>query len=354
MARGRHTRRRFGRGWVLALVTAATVALVGVGSSYAAYRYDRAASVRILPGVTVAGVDVGDMTRAEALSAVAAVARVSLDGDLKVTAGDRSWVVTPSALGTRARIRVAVSKAFRVAGSIPLVSRVYHRIAGKPVGTRIGLGYGFDPKAVTAFVEQAASEIGRPAIDAGLTLQEGALVSRHAQAGQALDAEAATKRLLGALERHAGKATLPILRLEPQVTDASLGATIVVDLSDNTLELYDGFQVIRSYRVATAADGYVTPAGTWQVINKAENPTWTNPAPDTWGKDLPLSIPPGPGNPLGTRALYLNAPGIRIHGTYATDSIGTYASHGCIRMTITDSEALYPLVPIGTPVLVKP
>jgi L,D-transpeptidase ErfK/SrfK len=110
--------------------------------------------------------------------------------------------------------------------------------------------------------------------------------------------------------------------------------------------------VERTYGVATAKGGFVTPQGSWTVINKVMNPTWINPAPDTWGKDDPPMIPPGPGNPLGTRALYLNAPGIRIHGTYASSSIGSYASHGCIRMRIPDSEALYPLVPVGTPVLV--
>jgi L,D-transpeptidase ErfK/SrfK len=87
-------------------------------------------------------------------------------------------------------------------------------------------------------------------------------------------------------------------------------------------------------------------------VDKQENPTWTNPAPTTWGAGLPASIPPEPGNPLGTRALYLNAPGIRIHGTYDVASVGTNASHGCIRMLMADIEALYPLVPIGTPVYV--
>jgi lipoprotein-anchoring transpeptidase ErfK/SrfK len=52
--------------------------------------------------------------------------------------------------------------------------------------------------------------------------------------------------------------------------------------------------------------------------------------------------------------LYLNSPGIRIHGTSNSASIGTYASHGCIRMFISDSEELYPLVPIGTRVIIKP
>jgi lipoprotein-anchoring transpeptidase ErfK/SrfK len=55
---------------------------------------------------------------------------------------------------------------------------------------------------------------------------------------------------------------------------------------------------------------------------------------------------------LGTRALNLDAPGIRIHGTYADSSIGTYASHGCIRMHIWDSEELFDLVDVGTPVII--
>jgi L,D-transpeptidase ErfK/SrfK len=67
---------------------------------------------------------------------------------------------------------------------------------------------------------------------------------------------------------------------------------------------------------------------------------------------MPASIPPGPGNPLGTRAMSLNASGILIHGTYASYSVGTYASHGCIRMLLSDVEALYPQVPVGTPVLI--
>jgi lipoprotein-anchoring transpeptidase ErfK/SrfK len=112
--------------------------------------------------------------------------------------------------------------------------------------------------------------------------------------------------------------------------------------------------VEKQYRVATAAPGYTTPVGMWRVIDKKENPTWYNPALDSWGADLPPVIAPGPSNPLGTRALYLNSPGIRIHGTSNSASIGTYASHGCIRMLISDSEELYPLVPVGTRVIIMP
>ena len=138
------------------------------------------------------------------------------------------------------------------------------------------------------------------------------------------------------------------------VDGTALGKTIVVDISDNTLVLYDGTAVEEEYRVATGAPGFPTPIGTFEVVRKAEDPTWVNPDPLGWGNDYPASIPPGPGNPLGTRAMYLDAPGIRIHGTYNESSIGTFASHGCVRMTIADSEALYELVPVGTIVYIVP
>ena len=65
---------------------------------------------------------------------------------------------------------------------------------------------------------------------------------------------------------------------------------------------------------------------------------------------MPSYIGPGPSNPLGTRALYLDAPGIRIHGTNNIASVGTPASHGCMRMVRHDVEDLYPRVPVGTPI----
>ena len=67
------------------------------------------------------------------------------------------------------------------------------------------------------------------------------------------------------------------------------------------------------------------------------------------------SNPPGglmPPSPLGTRALHLSAPGILIHGTPADYSIGTYASHGCIRMHMWQSEELFNLVSVGTTVFI--
>ncbi len=231
---------------------------------------------------------------------------------------------------------------------------MYHRVAGEPVERSFELTWSYDDAEVLAFVQRAAEEVAVPAVDARFALGEQGLVMRRSSDGQALKVEAAAARIRAALEERATSVRIPLRVVEPEVSTSALGKTIVVDLSTNTLMLYDAFKVEKQYRVATAAPGYTTPVGMWRVIDKKENPTWYNPALDSWGADLPPVIAPGPSNPLGTRALYLNSPGIRIHGTSNSASIGTYASHGCIRMLISDSEELYPLVPVGTRVIIMP
>jgi lipoprotein-anchoring transpeptidase ErfK/SrfK len=84
------------------------------------------------------------------------------------------------------------------------------------------------------------------------------------------------------------------------------------------------------------------------VVNMQRNPTWT-PPDSRWAAGLG-PVPPGPGNPLGTRWIGISSPGIGIHGTPADSSIGTRASHGCIRMHIPDVERVFSMVSVGTTV----
>jgi lipoprotein-anchoring transpeptidase ErfK/SrfK len=347
-------KRKTGRGWKIALVPVVVLGLLGGGTAYAAYRYDRSAADRILPGVTLAGVDVGGMTRDEAIRVVEEHADLRLTDPLEVQTAGVTWTVTPAALGMSADVAAAVDRAFALTDEMPLLSRLYHRVMDEPVEREYPLEFTNDQAAVLGFVQQAYDEVAVPAVDARFDLVEGELVIRRSEAGSELKVELATRRILRALERQVDSIEIPVKEVTPAVTTASLGTTLVVDISDNTLQLYDGLKVVKEYRVATGTASYPTPVGTFEIVNKVENPTWYNPAPDTWGADLPPSIGPGPGNPLGTRAMYLNAPGIRIHGTWSSSSIGTAASHGCIRMHISDSEELYPLVEIGARVIVKP
>jgi lipoprotein-anchoring transpeptidase ErfK/SrfK len=347
----------WGIGPLVLFIALGLLAAGGAGSAYAAYRYDRATATHIMPGVSIEGVDVGNMTRHEALQAVSSAVDRMLGRDITVKAGDRTWRYSLRQLGLSASVSPAVDKALAVSGTFSWVARVYHRLAHHSVNRSFSVSVAYDGAAVKNLVRDAAKGVVVPAQDAGISLEgEQNLIFTHAKQGRVLRIFAAEKRLRAAVLAHrAATIRFPITTQEPKVTDATLGKTIVVNRTTNTLQLYDGFQVIRKYGVATAMPGFLTNPGTWHVIAKVENPTWHNPClgqPGCWAAGEPAEIPPGPGNPLGTRALYLDAPGIRIHGTPSDSSIGTWASHGCIRMHISESEALYPLVPVGTKVLI--
>ncbi len=358
MAKGRHRARRLGGGVLVLLVLVGLLAVGLGGTTLAAARYEKARADKILPGVTVAGVAVGGMTRDQAMQAVSASIRPRLDRSITATASGKSWTATAADLGLSADVGGAVDQALSLSSSYSWMSRFYHRAFDKPVGRSFDVPFSFDQAPVKALVTKAEKAVAVGATSASFALVEGSVEKVHSTDGKALKPNKSIDALSKAVradDTAAVTVKLPVETTKPKVSDADIGKTIVVDVSKNRLWLYDGFAVQRTYPVATAMPGFVTPDGAWEVINKAEDPTWHNPClgePDCWAADEPAEIPPGPGNPLGTRALYLNAPGIRIHGTPSDSSIGTYASHGCVRMHIPDSEALYPLVPIGTPVFI--
>jgi len=118
------------------------------------------------------------------------------------------------------------------------------------------------------------------------------------------------------------------------------------------LNLYLDGKLFKQYPVAVGQSLYPTPTGEFVITEKIENPTWTPPN-SPWAAGLE-AIPPGVNNPLGTRWIGTSAPLVGIHGTNEDWTIGTAASHGCIRMHISDVEALYPHVTVGMPVEIKP
>jgi hypothetical protein len=113
---------------------------------------------------------------------------------------------------------------------------------------------------------------------------------------------------------------------------------IVVSLEDRKLALVEGGQVKRVYSVAVGRPSTPSPVGSFSIARRVMNPTYSHE-----GKVLP----PGPGNPVGTRWMGLSIHGYGIHGTNEPRSIGKAASHGCIRMAKADLEELYPLVAVG-------
>jgi lipoprotein-anchoring transpeptidase ErfK/SrfK len=338
-------------GWQrLAVIIGLAVVLLATMSVAATARVS-ASSGRILAGVTVAGVDVGGMTREEAVTAVKATTEPKLRRGVFVVGGDKRWPVTPAGLGHGAAVEQAVDKA--IAGpELSWSKDFWYRLTNKPVAHSVNVALAEDNAKVNRFVRALAPKLAVAPTNASITLVDGKVVRTKARNGRVLDVKASTRALAKGLRGDARKVKLVTRPVAPKVTTDKLGKTIEVNLATNRLTFYDGLKVRKVYPVATGQPSFPTPQGTWEVVYKRMHPTWTNPAPDGWGADMPKSIPPGPGNPLGTRAMSLNASGILIHGTYASYSIGSYASHGCIRMLLSDVEALYPQVPEGTPVLI--
>src|SRR5262249_3587393 len=139
---------------------------------------------------------------------------------------------------------------------------------------------------------------------------------------------------------------LPFTTIEPKVTEKSIGNSIVIRRGENHLFLYNGARFIRRFQVATGRSSYPTPLGHFEIVIKERTPWWSPPAGSAWAAGE-KPVPPGPGNPLGTRWLGLSAPNVGIHGTPDAASVGYSASHGCIRMRIPEAEWLFDHVDVG-------
>ncbi len=147
----------------------------------------------------------------------------------------------------------------------------------------------------------------------------------------------------------------PTRAVEPKLTLAALRAKypayIVVDRSHFRLMLFRHLQLVHTYTIAVGRAGLETPAGLYDVQWKQVDPPWIVPNSAWAGALAGKTIPPGPQDPIKARWLAFNG-GAGIHGTDEISSLGTNASHGCIRMSIPDVIQLYDLAPVHSPVFV--
>jgi lipoprotein-anchoring transpeptidase ErfK/SrfK len=286
----------------------------------------------IAAGVSVSGVHIGG------LSAEPARARVetAFARPVTVTTPGGRVRVTPAEVGASSAINAAVSSA----------------LDATP-GSSIMLPLRVSQARIAAVVGRLAKRYDRAPVDATVTgaTSDGPIFT-PATTGAAVDQRAMRSALVRSL--HSGdRQSIALIEhvLAPKRTAETFGPVIVVVRAENTLTLYSGTRVVRRFPVATGQAIYPTPAGLWHIMDKQQDPWWYPPTYDAWAKGL-KPVPPGPSNPLGTRWMGLNAPGVGIHGTDAPTSIGYSASHGCIRMQVPDAEWLFERVAVGTPVVI--
>jgi lipoprotein-anchoring transpeptidase ErfK/SrfK len=131
---------------------------------------------------------------------------------------------------------------------------------------------------------------------------------------------------------------------------------IEITLAETMLDLYEGEKLLASIPIAPGAPNHPTPKGTWKILGVASMPTFR------WDKGVLergvrtsefFNLPAGPNNPVGVGWIGLNKPGIGIHGTNNPFSIGSFASHGCMRTANWDISRIAYMVTAGVPVIIK-
>jgi lipoprotein-anchoring transpeptidase ErfK/SrfK len=281
-------------------------------------------------GVTIAGVEVGGLTPEAATAAVEA----AFAEPLVVTHRKIRWLVGPDRLGARAYVDGAVARALAA-----------------PPGSSVELVVAVRGAAVRDWLADIGWRVDRKVKNSTLRLVKLRPRISDARAGTKLlrgPSRAAIIRELKQGER--GPVALLTETIKPTVTRSSFGPVVVIRRESKRLHLYRGEKAWRTFGVATGQAAYPTPIGRFQIVTKQRNPWWYPPASD-WAEGLE-PVPPGPGNPLGTRWMGLSAPLVGIHGTPDAASIGYSASHGCIRMLVSQAEWLFDRVRIGTTVFI--
>lgn len=334
----------------LAALAASLVLFALAGGAVAAVADDYLSREIMPTGTTVAGIDVSGMTRADAREVIAREVVTPLSEPVTVSIGTQRLTLDAADI-VAVDVDAMLDEAFLPRKSAVLPRRVVDRAADRPAGTETGLKVTLANEAVDRWLAETARSIETTPSDAAIVLRDGAVAIVPAHAGTSLDVTATAQALREALTTGVKSVEAGIVHTEPRVTESDLGPAILVDISERKLYLYLNGEVEKTYGVAVGTPGHPTPRGEFEITQKRYMPTWVNPG-SAWAADMPKSIGPGPSNPLGTRALNINAPGIRIHGTTANSSIGTAASHGCMRMHRWDIEDLYERVEVGTPVFI--
>ncbi len=327
-----------------------------IAVAVAAYAIDRANSGKIADGIRIGGLNVGGMSSDQAKSKLQAKLVKPLDKPVTVTYGGTKYVLNPDQLQVRADINGMVNAALRAShhGSFP--SRVWRYTTGGSVDREMTPHITYSSKALDDFVKKVSSDVNAPATDATVSPSPASLNAVPGKDGVALVSDKLTTELRGAIEsQHDRTVKAPVEKTKPQVTTDQLASKypvyLTIDRGNFQLRLWKNLKLAKTYTIAVGQQGLETPAGVYTIDDKQVNPSWHVPDSAWAGSLAGKVIPPGPEDPIKARWMgFFNGAG--IHGTDEVSSLGTAASHGCVRMAIPDVIELYDQVPLGTPIYI--
>ncbi len=334
---------------VLAVVLPVTLVLAGL-ATFGVLAVDRNARRTLPSGAFIQGVDVGGLRFDEAVARVRERVETPLHRSMKVTVDQFEVETSPWELGYRVDVPRAVREAMGPRRNGNVLTRVSAELFASGRAPFLELRPVWGPGRLDALLADAGKVVGTAPKDADIDVSTGWVKMVPEKAGKEIDVEASKRAVVDGVTLGDSTVRLVARPVKP-ASDPSLSKVVLVRAGENKLYLYDNGQIVKSWPVATGASGYLSPEGVWRITDKILNPSWHNPG-SAWARGMPAVIPPGPNNPLGTKALRLDAPGILIHATANRGSIGFSESHGCIRMTEENEAELFGMVDAGTRVAI--
>jgi lipoprotein-anchoring transpeptidase ErfK/SrfK len=340
------------------LILSALVVLLLLGGSLALYSYDAGRDDLIAKGVSVAGIDVGGMRQAAATDLIQRRLADPLEKPIVIRAGGHTFRLSPKRSQVTTDVGGMVAEAVTASRDGNLLQRSWRDLTGGKVNKSVELKQSYNDRAVRSIVRHIARRISREPKDATIAASAGGLQTVASKEGFALQGTDLRKRIEHALVTPgASRRVIAHTRIvQPAVTTDNLAEKypwyVIVNRPSFQLTVYENLKLKKTYKVAVGQVGLETPAGLYHVQNKAENPAWHVPN-SKWAGKLAGKVISGddPSNPIKARWLGI-FDGAGIHGTDNISSLGSAASHGCIRMAIPDVIEVYNEVPVGAPVFI--
>jgi lipoprotein-anchoring transpeptidase ErfK/SrfK len=310
-------------------------------------------------GVTIVGRDLANLDGLALRTAIDEHVATPAMQPLTVSGDGRSWQLDPKGIVT-VDVDAMVAQAYAPAHKATMLTRLWSRITGEPLLAQVQPVYSVASEPLARWVADTAATVDRAPVDATRTVVKYRIEITPEIMGATVDQTAAVQVISNALTAEAAlkadgrTASLPVSVLSPKVTVAKFKKAIVVSISERRVYLYDGAALVKTYRCAPGQPAWPTPKGDFVIVRKQSNAPWFNPH-STWSANMPDMIPGGPGNPMGDRKIGINWPGVFLHGIPPSEysSIGTAASHGCMRMMPASIHDLYPRVRVGDPVYIR-
>jgi lipoprotein-anchoring transpeptidase ErfK/SrfK len=342
------------------LIAGAVVVVLLLAGTGGVYAYDHGKREQIAEGVRVNGLDVGGLREDRARAKLRDALLKPLTRPVSVRYHGQRFTLTQRQASIGVDIDGSVAAAVARSRQGSMFMRAWRDLRGAPLHADVDARITWSRAAVRRVVARVQRRLDREAVDARLSLAGGHVDPRPSKEGLSVRAGKLRRDVERELLDDGDKRLVHVRTrvVKPKVTTAQLAkkypAIVIVNRGAFRLTLYRDLKLAKTYPIAVGQVGLETPAGLYHVQNKAINPAWTMPnsdwvAPADRGKVIPGGTPQ---NPLKARWLGIYN-GAGIHGTDAIGSLGTAASHGCIRMAIPDVEELYDQVPVSAPVYIS-